>query len=159
MNFFTNPANLQELRDQYKALCFKYHPDVTGEDTTKEMQKLNAEFDSLSKQLAKGLKYEASEIEFNTIYKEKIEVLIKIKNIEIEIVGNWLWVTGDTKPVKELLKEMKFMFSPKKVAWYYKNYKYSKSNSELSLDAIRSLYGSTKVSGSNEQDENKALAY
>ena len=160
MKYFNQPKSLQELRDQYKALCFQFHPDVSVRDTTADMQVINAEFDELSKELAKGQKYEESEIKFNDLYKEKIDVLIKLKGIQIEIIGNWIWVTGDTKPIKDVLKGLGFTFSPNKVAWYFKSYTYWKrGKEELSLGVIRSMYGSTKVSGSGEPDDNRALSY
>ncbi len=141
-----NATNLQELREQYKKLSFQHHPDISGYDSTAIMQEINNQYDELSKQFAAGTKFETSENDFSELFKQKIDILIRIKNIEIEIIGNWLWVTGETKPVKELLKEMKFMFSPKKIAWYFKNYTYHKKNKEIEdLDGIRNIFGSSKI--------------
>jgi hypothetical protein len=37
-------------------------------------------------------------------YKQVIEQLINIAGIIIEIVGNWIWVTGNTYPVRKQLE-------------------------------------------------------
>jgi len=49
-----------------------------------------------------------------------IEQIITLPNIIIEVVGNWIWVTGNTYPVKDSLKAVGLFFAPKNVAWYYR---------------------------------------
>lgn len=43
-----------------------------------------------------------------------------LKGVEFEVIGSWVWATGDTKPVKDSLKAAGFHFSAKKSAWYWK---------------------------------------
>lgn len=38
--------------------------------------------------------------------------------IEIELVGSWIWVSGNTYPVKEQLKEAGIFWAGKKKKWY-----------------------------------------
>ena len=138
--------DLQGLRNEYKELCFKFHPDVSGFDSTEIMKEINAEYDLKSKSLAAETQFNDSEIESSELFRQKIEALINVKNISIEIIGNWLWVQGDTKPIKELLKEMGFQFAPKKVAWFFKNYTYRKKGKETEdFDSMRNMFGSQKV--------------
>lgn len=153
--YFNSPKTLEELRNEYKKLCFQFHPDVSGFDSTDIMKQINLEYENLSNELAKGSKFVDSEMEFSALYKEKIEALIKIKGILIEIIGNWIWVTGETKANKEYLKELKFSYAPKKQAWFFKNYVYHKKTSEKDLDTIREMYGSTVVSNSKREDEQR----
>jgi curved DNA-binding protein CbpA len=155
MRFFNTPKTLQQLRTEYKNLVFKLHPDVSGYDSTEDMKELNREYDLLSEQLAKGTKFYESEMNFASEFKEKIEVLIKFDNIKIEIIGNWLWITGKTKAIKEELKKMEFKFSGKKRAWFYKSYKYVKfRKKELSLEEIREYYGSKTVRREGKEKSN-----
>ena len=66
----------------------------------------------------------------------------------IEIVGNWIWVTGNTKPHKEALKGSGFWYASKKKAWYFKPADYvAKSRKHYSLNEIKAKYGSTKIEG------------
>lgn len=40
--------------------------------------------------------------------------------VSVERIGNWLWVSGDTKPVKEELKVLGFYWANAKKSWYHK---------------------------------------
>ena len=152
MEYLNHCKNLNELRNEYRRLAFIHHPDVSGYETTDIMKAINLEFSVLGETLSRESKFYDSEAGFNDLYKEQIEVLIKLKGIKIELCGNWLWVTGDTKPIKDTLKQMKFRFSPKKIAWYFKNYTYRKhSKRKMTLDEIRSYYGS-KAYGQREEE-------
>jgi len=47
-------------------------------------------------------------------FKSLIDELMKMDDITIEIIGCFVWVTGDTKPYKEQLKTLKFRWHSKK---------------------------------------------
>lgn len=47
IKFFQNVNSIEELKEQYKKLCFQHHPDKGGK--TEDMQQINAEFDELKK--------------------------------------------------------------------------------------------------------------
>ena len=52
MKWFENVTTLDELRQTYKKLLIKYHPDNTPEtDTTPIIQEINVNYDLLLKQL------------------------------------------------------------------------------------------------------------
>ena len=71
---------------------------------------------------------------------------------DIEICGAWVWLHGDTKPHKELLKEAGFMWAPKKCLWYYRPADYkSKGRGKFSMDEIRNAHGSEKVTLKDRQ--------
>jgi hypothetical protein len=64
----------------------------------------------------------------------------------IQIMGEWLWCTGNTYPNREKLKELNFKFSKNKLAWYWHNGEYSKKHhKKYSLDEIESLHGKIKI--------------
>ena len=80
-----------------------------------------------------------------------IEQLMTIPNITIEICGSWIWLAGDTKPVKEQIKAvdtgetMKRGFSPKKKKWYFSPVGYRKrGGKEFSFEEIQKKYGYEK---------------
>ena len=50
---------------------------------------------------------------------QQLDSLKENKNITIERIGSWIWVSGDTYPIKEKLKELHFFFSANKKAWYF----------------------------------------
>ena len=149
MKWFKGIKDLNELRRAYRSLAIKYHPDKGGD--TVSMQEINDEYDKLSKNLiennpdfSEGRKVYENEVSEDL--KEKVSQVIVLPGVSIEIIGSWVWVTGDTKPVKDKLKEAGFKFSRKKVAWYWHRGRYRKFNSkEYDLNTIRSMWGSEKV--------------
>lgn len=79
-------------------------------------------------------------------FRETITALIILEDIQIEICGCWVWVTGNTYPNKEILKNLKFRYSKSKHAWYYHNDGYHKIGKKtFTIDEIRILYGSEVI--------------
>lgn len=155
MKWFRNPATLEELKKQYKQLAMQHHPDLGG--STTDMQEINNEYDLLFASLKNvhktvdGKTYTASKEttetpeEFRTI----INAIINLAGIKIEICGSWLWITGNTKPHKEILKSLKFRWSKSKLAWYYHTADYAKVGKKtFTLNEIRVLYGSEVIKAS-----------
>lgn len=152
MKWFNNPSTLEELKQQYKKLALKHHPDLGG--NTEDMQGINNEYDLLFARLknthatAEGKTYttKAETPETPDEFKNIINALINIKGIIIELCGSWLWITGNTKEHKEVLKGLHFRWSKSKCAWYYHTSDYKKSSKKTySLDEIRDLYGSETI--------------
>lgn len=150
--WFNNPKTLEELKKEYKKLAMAHHPDCGG--TTEEMQEINAEYDKLfavlknAKSTTDGKVYETSEKVKETPeeFKKIINELITLQGIEIEICGDWIWITGNTYSCREQLKALKFKFSKKKTAWYFHGADYKKrSKKTYSLDEIRELFGSDRI--------------
>ena len=76
---------------------------------------------------------------------EILNDLIKYEGLKIEICGLWLWVSGDTKPIKETLKAHGLRYSKNKGAWYLNTtgyVKWFKGRKAWSMNEIRSAYGS-----------------
>ena len=125
MKWFNNPSTLEELKQQYKKLALKHHPDLGG--NTSDMQEINNEYDLLFARLknthatAEGKTYTASKETTETPdeFKNIINALINLDGINIELCGSWLWITGNTKEHKEVLKGLHFRWSKSKCAWYY----------------------------------------
>lgn len=152
LNYFNNCETLEDLKQTYKKLIFRYHPDSPNgnEEATKE---INAEYDFLFPRLkntfknAKGEFYQKENNESINQYKDIINSIIHLHNINIELIGSWLWITGDTKEHKELFKSLKFRWSPKKSAWYHNgNVKYrKKSRKNYDMNGLRNLFGSEDI--------------
>jgi len=66
--------------------------------------------------------------------------------LSTEVCGTWVWVSGDTKPVKDTLKEQGFKWSPKKKVWYFKPSsckRFFRSNTDM--QDIRLRHGSLRL--------------
>jgi DnaJ-class molecular chaperone len=44
MQYFTDCYSVEEIKKHYRFLCFKYHPDVSKQDTTAIMQEINEQY-------------------------------------------------------------------------------------------------------------------
>lgn len=150
ITYFNNINNLQDLKNLYRKLAMQYHPDHGGD--VEKMKVINNEFEYLFDKLPKTKQEEVSE-QTASEYMQIIKDIIFIPGIKIELCGTWLWVTGDTKPVKDLLSAAGFKFAGKKIAWYWHgNKKYrKKSKRKLSLEEIRDLYGSEQIQKKERQ--------
>ena len=163
MKYFNNVNALEDLRRQYKELLKKYHPD-NPQGSTEACQEINAEYDRLFKVLkdkhesksgktADSTNTKQSEYSKNMYdwendkaLREVLQKIINFDGIEIEIVGAWLWVSGNTYIFKDELKEIGFKWASQKKQWYFHTDAYRKrSRKSLSMDDIRNYYGSTKV--------------
>lgn len=153
MNFFKNIETLEELKREYKKLALKLHPDLNKDkDTTKDFQEMQCEYEKVFEMVKnirrneKGEKYTKETSETMEEFKDVIDKIIHFKNVNIEIIGTWIWLTGDTKTYKDIIKELGFRWSKNKIAWYYHKDEFRKrSNKVLSLDDIREKFGSEKV--------------
>ena len=151
MTYFTpKPETLEELKKLYKKFALNFHPDRGG--TNEQMSAINAEYEKLFEQLkeihtnAEGEKYTKSTNETASQFIEIIEKLIHYEGVVIEIIGSFIWVSQNTKPYKEQLKEIGFKWSSNKSSWYLAPEGYKRrSRQYYSLDDIRSMYGSQEV--------------
>lgn len=158
--YFKNVDSLEHLRKQYRDLLKQYHPDnVNG--STAATQEINTEYDQLFKILkdkhesksadnpsAKASDYSQNmyDWENDKALREVLQKIINFHGIEIEIIGAWIWISGNTYGYKNELKEIGFKWASQKKQWYYHTEAYrKKSHKSLSIDDIRSYYGSTKV--------------
>ena len=144
------PETLEELKSMYRKLAMEHHPDRGGDGET--MKAINSEYDALFPMLKDvhknkdGEKYTARQESTETAdqFKTLIDELMKMDDIVIEIIGCFVWVTGETKPHKDKLKELKFQWQSKKIAWYLKPEGYKRrSHREYDLDEIRGMYGTS----------------
>lgn len=147
MRYFKNVNTLEELRKEYRRLLKQYHPDQPegSEEATKE---INSEYEKLFDTLKNSdtkenaWKYDRANDE---LFKEALQAIINL-NITIEIIGSWIWCSGDTFPVKDILKTNGFSWCSKKKAWSWHDDGYKKkSRKELTLEEIRNYYGSETV--------------
>lgn len=158
MKYFKDCTTLEEVKATYKRLALQHHPDRGGDTAT--MQEINTEYAFATARIVSGSGMNAEDTEkemhFSEEYRAIIEQIIHLPGIVIELVGLWIWVTGDTKPVAKELGEAKLHYASKKVAWYYRsNHLKAARGGKKSLDEIRSKYGSEVVNGRNHK---KAIA-
>jgi curved DNA-binding protein CbpA len=158
--FFTGCKTLQDVKTQYKKLVYQFHPDrETGNLET--MKRINNEYEFIFEYVKNHPINEQEEktskfADVNDGYREQIEKIIFIPNIEIEIRGSWVWVGGDTKPTKNIFKEAGFSWSPNNLEWYWKPYKQKGyKHKPWGKEKQREVYGCQKIQ--NEERDKIAV--
>jgi len=148
--FIPMPTTAEELKTLYRKLATEHHPDKGG--SHEAMKAVNCEYDALWEKLKNvhktkdGEKYTAKQPTTETPehFKDLISELMRMDKITIEIIGCFVWVTGETKPHRERLKALKFQWHSKKTAWYLAPEDYRKrSRKDYGLDEIRAMYGTS----------------
>jgi hypothetical protein len=140
-------SDLDSLKKQYFKLAKKYHPDAGG--TTVQFQQLQAEYNSLLKKLLNGsslnTEQKENEIIIDQAIRDIINSLINIEGLNVEVIGKWLWISGDTYPVRTTLKQAGLTFIKKAGIpyWVYKGVE-STSRGKMSIEDIKNKYGTHK---------------
>ena len=152
----------EAVKMAYRKLANRFHPDKNigrEADCLEVMKAINAaklyfdlDFDWTSQ---KKVNPESPD---NNWSEQLFDIIEKVRfyDIMVEVCGNWVWVSGDTKPIKETLKELNFKYAPKKRNWYFRpsEYKSFRSRGNWTMDEIRAVHGSEKI----EKGERRKIA-
>lgn len=148
--FIPLPTTAEELKKLYRKLAMQFHPDGGGSEEA--MKTINNEYAALFEKLkeihtnAECETYRKATNETPEHFINIINELIRFEGVLIEIIGSFIWVSQNTKPYKEKLKELNFKWHSTKSAWYLPPEGYKKRNHKnFSLDDIRNMYGSQEV--------------
>lgn len=149
--YFGDVTTAEELKKAYRKAAFKFHPDQpTGDAET--MKAVNAEYEKCFELLKNTHKTHDGKTYTHTgdrctkeaprDFIDLIDKLLKLHGITIEIIGAFVWITGDTKTNKDQLKEYGFKWHSKKNAWYLAPDWYRKTNKkQYTLDEVRCMFG------------------
>lgn len=147
-------ASFDDIKAAYRRACSQYHPDRNPAGL--EMMKLiNNAYQSLSDYVQGSVKDEP-QFEAESLSDELNAALNAIIHLglTIEICGSWIWVSGDTRPHKEILKSAGYRWAPKKLMWSFCGGERTSSRGKFSMDDIRNRHGSVHV----KEQERKSIA-
>jgi len=158
--YFDNVHTPGEAKSLYRKLAKMHHPDLHGHSTTATMQAINAEYHATLERLDGHTSTGSDGKEHTYHYKadveqaiiDKITDLLKLQmsNVNIELIGTWIWISGDTKPHKESLKELDCIWHNKRRRWYWRQSSYKRKYSNANFDTLRQMYGSRTFETSEE---------
>ena len=148
INEFKGVEGINEAKKIYKNLAKKLHPDMVSGDE-ESFKLLNAIYNDLIEHKI----YFSNDIKIDIELEKIISLILHFENITIELVGSWVWVSGDTKEIKDKLKELGFKWASKKKMWFYGEMK-GRNPQEKSMEEIKSKYGSETL----KSEEKKKIA-
>ena len=75
--------------------------------------------------------------------------------ITVEICGSWIWIDGETRTVKEELKNIGCWWSPTKEKWYWRSPESKRSfgRGNVSMPKIRDIFGSMQITTDASKDK------
>lgn len=171
-NYFEHCQSLDEAKRLYKNLARQHHPDAGGDVRT--MQEINGQYSDFCTNYAKtdartrqkeahaqGRKSAADYHDMDAIGAEikiMIDFALTLEGVDVELMGLWVWLTGNTRAHAETLKEwnrtheQKWKYSPVKKAWYFASVPtFSRQNTPL--EQIRATYGATRFERKDDKRE------
>lgn len=163
--YFDHLHTITEVKQEYHRLTKIHHPDVGG--STETMQAINAQYTERVKHLKRygerrtaeqarettrphdnaGKTYDtARHSEAPDEFIRIISAVVGLAGIDIDLVGTWVWITGNTYIHREALKAAGFRYASKKRAWYWHSPDDGCSRGgKKSLDEIKAKYGSERL--------------
>ena len=167
-NFFRTCFNVKAIKAKYRELAKQFHPDLGGCEET--MKAVNDQYHNALSGKHEST-YKDAEGETRTYYynaKREQAVVDKLREIlgkrlpedvKIELLGTWIWVSGNTKPIKKILGKgtedepgCKMRWHGKRSMWYWRPAsKRATFYSGASMDTLRAAYGSETNFKADEQ--------
>ena len=159
MKYFNTCKTAEDVKKTYKELAKKFHPDCGGD--AEQFKEMIAEYEIVFEKLktvhvtAEGKEYRKETNETAWQFADIINKVIHFEGVKIEIIGSWIWLTGNTLIYKEEIKKAGFFWSNNKKAWYYNgDDRKSPRRGRYNMDQLRQKWGTTEV----ETEPQKKLA-
>ena len=164
MNYFNNCQTVNDIKKTYRELCFQFHPDLHADEWEKYnelMKEVNAQYQAALNN-SNGETFFGDDNQEHTYYynqdieeevAQKIQELIalRMENVQIWLIGTWVWVEGNTYQYKNQIKQLGLRWHSKRKMWYFRKAQYKRSYSKKSFDELKDMYGAQKVK--NQQSE------
>lgn len=136
----TGQVNPEIIKQTYRKLCSEYHPD-RNEAGLEIMKMINVAYDTI-KDYQGMADIEEQAKNYGSEVFAALNAISSL-HLNIEICGSWVWVSGNTKDCRDVLKLHKFKWAPKKLMWYFRPEDFkSFSRGKFTIDEIREKYGS-----------------
>ena len=142
---FNNINSIEELKKEYKRLALQLHPDMGGD--AEEFKKMQNEYERLFEVLKnKDTKKTEETTETPEEFKNLIDKLIFFEGVKIEIIGTWIWLSGNTYVYKDKIKELNFQYSKNKKSWYFNgNNNNIKRRGHFTIEELRNRFETSEI--------------
>ena len=156
MRYFTECITAEELKKAYHRAATKLHPDNGGNE--EEFKAMQADYEKAFELLknvhmnAEGETYRKETTETAADFMDIIEKIIHFDGVKVEIIGSWIWLTGNTMAYKDEIKAAGFFWSKSKKAWYFNgDTQKTRRRGRYSMNGLREKWGSVEVEKKEQQ--------
>jgi len=161
--YFKHCNTEAEVKKEYRKLAMLHHPDLGG--SVEIMAEINSEYLVALKNVSGTSERQNNGSERTYYYSESVEAsivqkideiirlgLCGIDDLVVELVGTWIWITGETKKYKDQIKQIEgIKYSGARSAWCWHNGKHFYSRaSKKDFNGIKAQYGSSVVRAERE---------
>jgi len=146
--YFKGITKLEELKKAYHKLAMVNHPDMGGD--VEKMKAINNAYEEAFNDIKNHCiqddnKKKHANQETASEFKDIIDKIIQF-NVNVEIIGNWIWLSGETKAIKDRIKEAGFRWGSQKKMWYWHPEGYVKfGKKKYDINEIRGMYGNQVI--------------
>ena len=147
MKYFSGRKTREEIRARFVQLAKVLYPDNGGnaEEFKAMMQEYQTAYNAASE--AKTESGKERTINYDSFkFANIINSIITFDGIKIEIIGSWIWVSGNSFAYHEQLKALHFWWSKSKKAWYFNGEdKFSYRRGSYSMKQLRQNWTVTEI--------------
>lgn len=154
--YFNGCKTAEDVKSMFKELAKKLHPDNGG--NAEDFKNMMSEYTEAWRRYknihktAEGETYEntneetAATDEDAVVYSDIIFACMGFQDVKIEIIGSWIWLSGNTKIYSAEIKSLGFFWSKNKKAWYYNgSNKKSKRRGRYNMEQLREMWETEEV--------------
>jgi len=159
--WFAEATTTGAVKSLFRKLALRWHPDRGGDnDTMREIiEAYEQMLAAMDGEISRGSDGKDHEYHYNAkVEREVMEKLmeliaLRMPGVEIELIGTWVWASGETKAVKDKLGKdgagMSYIGKRQMWAWHVKR-GYHSRGSDASTDALRAMYGARTYEAADE---------
>ena len=146
--YFTKEyETIADIKKHFRELAKIYHSDYGGTD--EQFRELYSEYEYLIEHF---IEKQYKGVRMSAMVKALINELMYYEDMELEVVGDWLWVDTSRNNDK-LLKGLGFFWSSKHSKYYYSgDTKKVTRCSSYSMQDMRNMMGNKKI-GKKDREE------
>lgn len=152
--YFDHIGTMAELKKEYRRLAMILHPDHGGNH--EEFVQMGNQYDEAVKRIerfgeTKQDREQAAQ-EVPEDFRRVVDIALSCDGVIVDLVGSWIWVSGNTFTHKDKLRSAGYQWSSKHKKWYYSGDTDTKKHrgTKMTYQQVCDLYGKQRIGTGKE---------